>query len=91
MPRALAFEHRIAAAIADPGVDDVAASWLVHLPAEMVKMLDDDDRQTFEEWMSIGSQSSSAKANQIMAWRAKPYGKASAFDRFKAVEEYRLG
>ena len=32
VPRALAFEHRMAAAIVDPGVDDVSTSWLGHLP-----------------------------------------------------------
>ncbi len=26
-----------------------------------------------------------------MAWRAKPYGKASAYDTFTAVGQYRLG
>lgn len=91
VPRALAFEHRIAAAVADPGVDDVSASWLVHLPAEMVKALEAGDRKTFDEWAAIGAQHVSAKEQQIMAWRAKPYGKASAYDVFAAVMEYRLG
>ena len=34
VPRALAFEHRFAAAVADPGVVDVSASWLEPLPEE---------------------------------------------------------
>ena len=34
VPRAVAFEHRIAAAVADPGVVDVSTSWVEHLPAE---------------------------------------------------------
>src|SRR5664280_3783567 len=38
--RALAFEHRIAAAVVDPGVDDVAASWRANLPEEMLELLD---------------------------------------------------
>lgn len=91
VPRALAFEHRIAAAAADPGVDDVSASWLVHLPHEMVKALEDRDRKTFDEWAAIGEQQVSAKQRQIMAWRAKPYGKSNAYDVFEAVMEYRLG
>ena len=33
VPRALAFEHRFAAAVADPGVVDVSTSWTEKLPA----------------------------------------------------------
>ena len=40
VPRALAFEHRIAVAVADPGVDDVASSWRANLPPEMLALLD---------------------------------------------------
>jgi hypothetical protein len=40
--RAAAFEHRIAALVADPGVVRVASSWEQHLPKEMVQLLDDD-------------------------------------------------
>jgi hypothetical protein len=32
VPRAVAFEKRIAAAIADPGVMDVSTSWDANLP-----------------------------------------------------------
>jgi hypothetical protein len=34
-PRALAFEHRIAAGVADPGVWNVSEPWLIHLPQAM--------------------------------------------------------
>ena len=33
IPRALAFEHRLAAAVIDPGVIDVSTPWLSSLPA----------------------------------------------------------
>ena len=45
VPRALAFEHRIAAAVADPGVDDVAASWRAHLTPEMLTLLDAGEQE----------------------------------------------
>jgi hypothetical protein len=38
--RALAFEHRYAAAIVDPGVVDVSTSWTGHIPASLMKHLD---------------------------------------------------
>jgi hypothetical protein len=90
VPRALVFEHRIAAAIADPGVVDVSTSWLEHLPKEMIAMLDSGDKKTFEQFMEIGMASAPPQQKQEIAWRAKPYGKASVFDVYKAVEQYRL-
>jgi hypothetical protein len=40
VPRALAFEHRIAAAIADPGVYDVFEPWAKAVPAELRQLLE---------------------------------------------------
>jgi hypothetical protein len=90
--RALAFEHRIAAGVVDPGVDDVSASWRVNLPDEMVKLLDANDEKTFNEFMAIGMESATAQERQTMEWRAKPYGpQPSAFATFKTVDQYRIG
>jgi hypothetical protein len=91
VPRALAFEHRIAAAVADPGVDDVAASWRANLPDEMLALLDADDEGTFEAYMEIGLKSATPRERQTLEWRAKPYGQETAYRTFKAVEQYRLG
>ncbi len=88
VPRALAHEHRIAAAVADPGVVDVSVSWLKHLPQEMVAMLDEGDRETFDQWMQFGT--STPQESQEFAWRAKPYGISDPFDLFTAVRNYRL-
>ena len=89
VPRALAFEHRIAAAVADPGVVDVSTSWVKHLPKEMVTMLEKGDRPTFDQWMQIGQ--STPQEAQEFAWRAKPYGISDPFDLFVAVGTYKLG
>lgn len=88
VPRALAHEHRIAAAVADPGVVDVSTSWVKHLPKEMVTMLDKGDRTTFDQWMQFGQ--STPQEAQEFAWRAKPYGITDPFDLFVAVGTYRL-
>jgi dienelactone hydrolase len=88
VPRALAFEHRIAAAVVDPGVVDVSTSWVKHLPKEMVTMLEKGDRTTFDQWMQIGQ--STPKEVQEFAWRAKPYGISDAFELFVAVGTYKL-
>ncbi len=88
VPRALAYEHRIAAAVVDPGVVDVSTSWVKHLPKEMVTMLDEGDRKTFDEWMQFGQ--STPQEPQEFAWRAKPYGITDPFDLFVAVGAYKL-
>jgi hypothetical protein len=53
VPRALAFEHRFAAAVADPGVVDVSTSWTAQLPGFMRAQLDDPGkRDAFDREMS---------------------------------------
>jgi hypothetical protein len=91
VPRALAFEHRLVAAIVDPGVDDVSTSWLGHLPDFMVKLLEDRDKKGFNDMMAVGTASDDPLEIQIMAWRGKPYGITDPYDLFSAVMEYRLG
>ena len=55
VPRALAFEHRIAAAIADPGAYDVFQPWRKAVPAELLQLLDSGDKQTFDRFFDQGS------------------------------------
>jgi hypothetical protein len=45
VPRALAFEHRFAAAVADPGVVDVSTSWTGQLPGFMRSQLQDPSKK----------------------------------------------
>ena len=90
VPRALAFEHRVAAAVADPGVFDVSTSWLEHLPPELVQLLDSGDREAFDRQIEIGMEQATPEERQIMAWRAKPYGTTSPYDTFTAVRRYTL-
>jgi hypothetical protein len=92
VPRAAAFEHRLAAVIADPGVIDVSTSWKDHIPTELVALLDADDEAGFDAAIEAGSREMSPAMQQEFAWRAKPYGdQPSAYATFKAAEQYRLG
>lgn len=90
VPRAVAFEHRIAAAVADPGVVDVSSAWMANLPKPLQKMLEQGEREQFESTMEIGMRMMSAEKRQILAWRGKPYGKKSVYDTFRAAMEYRI-
>ena len=51
VPRAVAFEPRIAAAVADPGVVRVADSWRAHLPEVMTQLLDQGDKKDFDAFL----------------------------------------
>ena len=52
VPRAVAFEKRIAAAIADPGVVDVSTSWTASLPKPMLELLKDGHKAEFDGYLS---------------------------------------
>lgn len=89
VPRALAFEHRIAAGIADPGVTDVSASWMANLPKSMKKLIDKGDAKKFNKDMKLGLK---FQHDAELTWnfRARPYGTGSYYDTIKSVFEYRL-
>ncbi|HEY5852815.1 MAG TPA: dipeptidyl aminopeptidase, partial [Aldersonia sp.] len=89
LPRALAFEHRFAAAVADPGVVDVAASWMGHLPAKLRKLYDEGDRNGFDRQMRIGMRFARATA-RVWNFRARPYRRDSYFDTIAEVSRYNL-
>ncbi|MBB3675177.1 alpha/beta hydrolase family protein [Modestobacter versicolor] len=89
VPRAATVEHRIAAAVADPGVVDVSTTMLQQLPRFLVKLLDAGDRQKFDTDMSWALKVSPA-TRTLLAWRMRPYGVTSPFDFFTAAREYAL-
>jgi Prolyl oligopeptidase family len=89
VPRALAFEHRIAAAVADPGVVDVSTTVLGHLPHMMLKLLEAGDREKFDRDMEW-SLKISPSTKSILALRMRPYGVSSPYDFFSAARDYAL-
>ena len=89
LPRALAFEHRLVAAVADPGVMDVSTSWLGHLPPVMIDLLRNGDKATFNGYMS--QMGGDPDAERTFRFRARPYGLAEdPFDVFSEVMAYNL-
>jgi hypothetical protein len=88
VPRALAFEHRFVAAVADPGVVDVSTSWMQYLPAEMLQLLDAGRKDDFDRYMAqAGGDPETART---FAYRARPYGASSPFDLFTEIRRYQL-
>ncbi len=92
VPRALAFEHRFAAAVADPGVVDVSASWTAGLPKSLRKELDEGKRDQFDRNMRLGERFSKA-TRAVLEFRAEPYriDGDSRYDLYQEVFRYRLG
>src|ERR1035438_4539860 len=86
VPRALAFEHRIAAGVADPGVWDVSEAWFRTVPQFLRDMLRDGKKDSFDQMMKMGTQIGRASGRERM--RMRPFGTASYYEVFRAVQEY---
>jgi hypothetical protein len=87
VPRAVAFEQRIAAAIADPGVVDVATPWLRSIPDPLKQLLKADRKSQFDGVMAKVVDS---PEGATLRFRMRPYGFTSPFDAYKAVQDYQL-
>ncbi len=88
--RALAFEHRLAAGIADPGVMDVSAAFFRQIPPEMLQLLDSGEKEAFNAAMEEGIRQMGPQVRQNMERRMKPYRAGSFFDLFRMVRGYNV-
>jgi dienelactone hydrolase len=87
LPRALAFEHRFVAAVADGGVVDVARAWNAKLPAPLLALLKAGDKDAFDRHMAAPA---TPEMQRTITFRAKPYGQSSPFDLFTEISKYTL-
>lgn len=90
--RALAFEHRFAAAVVDPGVVDVSTFWTDPLPPSVRQRLEDGDQAGFDRELHLAELFTPGLAATHRS-RGEPYGLAdgSRFELYRTVREYRLG
>jgi hypothetical protein len=90
--RALAFEHRFAAAIAAPGVLDAAAPWLDSLPAAARTALCDHDREAFDSELHLADlfapQTSARLRRGVLSFDDSG---ASLYDVYQRIRSFRLG
>ena len=89
VPRSVAFEHRIAAAVADPGVIDVSTAMFGQVPHFMVKTIDAGEQEKFDKDMELALRFSPA-TRATMAFRMRPYGTTSPYEFFTAARAYAL-
>jgi pimeloyl-ACP methyl ester carboxylesterase len=87
VPRAVAFEHRIAATIADPGVVDVFTSWAANIPQALQELLHAGKKAEFDSFLS---KSLNPASKATLNFRVRPYGFTSYYDTFKAAQSYNL-
>jgi hypothetical protein len=91
VPRALAFEHRFAAAVVDPGVVDISTCWTDPLPSTIRRRLEDNDRAAFDRKLHLAELFSPA-TTATLRFRGDPYriDNESRFELYRAVQQYRL-
>lgn len=89
VPRALAFEHRIAAGVADPGVWDVGRAWTGRMPSSMMQLLNGGAKEEFDNYMAAALRSS-PQVRATLAFRMRPYGTDSCYEAFRAAQHYNL-
>jgi hypothetical protein len=88
--RAVAFERRMVAAVADPGVVDVSVGWTAHLPQALLDLLDSGEKEAFNAAMATAAAGASPEAARTLAFRSKPYGMTDPFDLFTEVRRYQV-
>jgi hypothetical protein len=88
--RAAAFERRLVAAVADPGVVDVSAGWTAHLPPALLDMLNSGQKDAFNAAMAEAQASASPQVARTLAFRSRPYGMSDPFDLFTEVRRYQV-
>lgn len=86
-PRAAAFEPRLAALVADPGLMRVASSWEAHLPRELVQLIDDGNQKDFDALLDANPDQ---QQKAMLAWRMAPYGTTSYYEAYVKAREQTL-
>jgi hypothetical protein len=89
VPRAVAFEHRIAAGVADPGVVDVAETMIGHLDGSTRTLLEQGRQQKFDSRIRTVERFSKS-LRYTMKFRSLPYGTDSPYEMFRLASDYRL-
>lgn len=91
VPRALAFEHRFAAAIADGGVVDISRTWFANLPPALLSLYQKGETDQFDQALTAGMTAPGARAAQeTWQFRARPYGVTGYSAVLDAVSRYNL-
>jgi dienelactone hydrolase len=91
LPRALAYEHRLAAAAIQPGIIDLAAPWRDALPVPIRALLTDGEVGAFDRALHAALLTN-PQAESALRARALPFGVAGAPPSliFQTISAYQL-
>lgn len=90
VPRAAAFEHRLAAVAVDPGVTNAFRSWSSSLPKSMLELLAAGQKSEFNKvWAEVLPHLSASERFEV-AKRTEIYGNVSFYDQMKLAEQFVL-
>jgi dienelactone hydrolase len=87
--RAAAFDFRLAACVADPGVWDMSAAWTQPLSKSALDLLATGQQQKFDNLIHLW-QRFNTRAAATLILRMRPFGMNSPYEAFKAVQQYNL-
>jgi hypothetical protein len=87
--RAVAFERRMVAVVADPGVVDVSAGWTANLPGPLLDLLRSGQKDAFDAAITAGLDGNPQVATTL-AFRGRPYGITGWFGLFTEVQKYQV-
>jgi hypothetical protein len=87
--RAAAFETRVGALIADPGVRDVSTAWAPWASRALLELLEAGRQDNFDALIRFRLRYD-PRAAAALALRMFPFATTSPYEAFKAVQEYKL-
>jgi hypothetical protein len=90
--RALAFEHRFAAAVVDPGVLDVSSPWIEQLSDALRSLWLAGEKLAFDREIHL-AELFEGGVGEVLRAHARAYGvgSGSPFELYREVARYRLG
>jgi hypothetical protein len=92
--RAAAFEHRLAAVVADPGIHDVFTGWTIGkggLPPDLVALLRAGREREFTDYWRRALPHLSASERFVVAKRSEIYGNRGMYARLRHALQFRIG
>lgn len=90
VPRAAAFEHRLAGVALDPGVHNAFITWSRSLPKNMLGWLREGRQQEFNGYWAQAQHYMTAPERFYIAKRAEIYGPVSLFDQMRLASRFVL-
>jgi dienelactone hydrolase len=88
VPRAIAFEHRFAAAIADGGAVSLARAWFEQLPPELTALYQAGQKAEFDQ--ALQHALSDPDAQRTWEFRSRPYGVTGYSEVLDEITKYDL-